>query len=41
MKNQILYWKKNRDKFAEWILGYKLPRYKRLWFRLFNNVKRK
>ena len=34
MQNQILYWKKNPDKFAEWILGYKLPLYKKLWFKL-------
>ena len=39
MQNQILYWKKNPDKFAEWILGYKLPWYKKLWFKLFSNIK--
>ena len=39
MQNQIIYWKKNPDKFAEWILGYKLPWYKKLWFKLFSNIK--
>lgn len=35
-EEQIAYWKRNPDRFAEWILGHKLPLYQRLWFKLFS-----
>lgn len=34
IQNQLLYWKKNPVKFAEWIVGHKLPWYKKLLIEL-------
>ena len=28
------------DKFAEYVLGYKLPLYQRIWIKLFSNIKK-
>lgn len=39
MQEQISYWKQNPDVFAEWLLGCKLPWYKKLWIRLFSSIK--
>lgn len=38
-EEQITYWKRNPDRFAEWIIGHKLPLYQRLWFKLFSKVR--
>lgn len=37
---QISYWQQHIDKFAEDILGYKLPLYQRIWIKLFSNIKK-
>ena len=34
IQNQLLYWKKNPVKFAEWIVGHELPCYKKLLIEL-------
>jgi hypothetical protein len=37
---QISYWQRHIDKFAEYVLGYKLPLYQRIWIKLFSNIKK-
>lgn len=37
---QISYWQRHIDEFAEYVLGYKLPLYQRIWIKLFSNVKK-
>ena len=39
MREQILYWRRNPDMLVEWLFGYKLPWYKRMWLRLFSRIK--
>lgn len=41
MYNQILYWKRNPDKFAEFIIGRKLRLHEKIWMRVYNKLSKK